>query len=266
MLDLGPMDYRTILVERRAAVARVTLNRPDVRNAFDDTLIAETTDAFTALGGDPAVRAIVLTGSGPIFCAGADVNWMKRSISYTEAQNKDDALRMSGMFRAIDENPKPVIGRINGDSFGGGMGLMACCDIVVAVEGIRCTFSEVKLGIVPAVISAYVAPRIGRSFARRYFLTAELFGPDEARRMGLVHEIVKPDQLDTKVEEIAGTLLKNGPNAVTLAKQLIPEVLGRTRAEAIEYTTSLISRVRTSPEGQEGLGAFLEKRKPSWLR
>ncbi len=260
------MDTTTIKVTRDGAVARVALDRPDVRNAFDDTLIAELTDAFGRLGADDSVRVIVLTGTGPIFCAGADVNWMKRSITYTEAQNKADAVRMSMMFRAIDECPKPVIGRINGDSFGGGMGLMSCCDIVVAVEGIKCTFSEVKLGIVPAVISAYVAPKIGHSAARRYFLTAEVFPPEEARRMGLVHEIVKADQLDAKVAELAAVLQKNGPRAVAIAKALVPEVLGRSRPAAVEYTTSLISRVRTSPEGQEGLTAFLEKRKPSWLR
>jgi methylglutaconyl-CoA hydratase len=260
------MDAKTLKVSRAGAVATVALNRPEVRNAFDDVLIGELTAAFTSLGSDPAVRVVVLTGEGSVFCAGADVNWMKRSISYTQEQNKGDALRMSGMFRAIDECPKAVIGRVNGTCFGGGMGLISCCDVVVSVTGAQFAFTEVKLGIVPAVISAYVAPKIGAAAARRYFLTAEVFGPDEARRIGLVHEVVTAEALDSKVLEISSAILKNGPAAVATAKSLIPQVLSQSRPDAIEYTASLISRVRTSPEGQEGLGAFLEKRKPSWLQ
>jgi methylglutaconyl-CoA hydratase len=259
------MEPTTLKITRAGAVATVALNRPDVRNAFDDVLIGELTGAFGTLGGDAGVRAIVLAGEGPVFSAGADVNWMKRSISYTQEQNKADALRMSGMFRAIDECPKPVIARVHGLCFGGGMGLISCCDVVVAVEAAQFAFTEVKLGIVPAVISAYVAPKIGAAHARRYFLTGETFGPVEARRLGLVHEVVAPDQLDAKVNEIVAALLKCGPQAVSTAKSLIPQVLSKSRPDAIEYTASLISRVRTSPEGQEGLGAFLEKRKPSWL-
>lgn len=260
------MDPTTLKIVRAGAVATVALNRPDVRNAFDDVLIGELTATFTALGADSAVRVVVLTGEGPVFCAGADVNWMKRSITYTQEQNKSDALRMSGMFRAIDECPKAVIGRVNGTCFGGGMGLISCCDVVVSVASAQFAFTEVKLGIVPAVISAYVAPKIGAAAARRYFLTAEAFGPDEARRIGLVHEVVAPDKLDAKVSEIAAAILKNGPAAVATAKSLIPQVLSKSRADAIEFTASLISKVRTSPEGQEGLGAFLEKRKPTWIQ
>jgi len=259
------MDPTCLKLTRAGAVATVTLDRPAVRNAFDDALIAELTAAFGELAGDASVRAIVLTGAGPVFCAGADVNWMKRSISYTKDQNKTDALKMSGMFRAIDECPKPVLGRVNGLCFGGGMGLVACCDVVVSVDTAQFAFTEVKLGIVPAVISAYVAPKIGASAARRYFLTAETFGPEEARRLGLVHEVVTADRLDAKVGEVAAAILKNGPEAVATAKALIPQVLAKPRPDAIEFTASLISRVRTSPEGQEGLGAFLDKRKPSWL-
>lgn len=259
------MDYKTLKIAREGAVVLVALSRPDVRNAFDDVLIGELTQAFSELGADPSVRVITLTGEGPVFCAGADVNWMKRSITYTQEQNKNDALRMSGMFRAIDECPKAVIGRVNGTCFGGGMGLISCCDIVVAVDSAQFAFTEVKLGIVPAVISAYVAPKIGPSAARRYFLSAEVFGPEEARRIGLVHEIVPAAGLHTKVAGIAAAIVKNGPAAVATAKSLIPQVLSKSRPDAIEFTASLISRVRTSPEGQEGLGAFLEKRKPSWI-
>ena len=259
------MDPKTLKISRAGAVATVALNRPDVRNAFDDVLIGELTAAFSELGADPAIRVVVLTGEGPVFCAGADVNWMKRSISYTQEQNKADALRMSAMFRTIDEGPKAVIGRVNGTCFGGGMGLISCCDVVVSVDSAQFAFTEVKLGIVPAVISAYVAPKIGAAAARRYFLTAEVFGPEEARRMGLVHEIAPAAGLDAKVSEISAAILKNGPAAVATAKALIPQVLSKSRPDAIEFTASLISKVRTSPEGQEGLGAFLEKRKPSWL-
>ena len=259
------MESKTLKISRSGAVATVALNRPDVRNAFDDVLIGELTAVFAELGADPAVRVVILTGEGPVFCAGADVNWMKRSVSYTQEQNKADALRMSGMFRTIDECPKAVIGRVNGTCFGGGMGLISCCDVVVSVDSAQFAFTEVKLGIVPAVISAYVAPKIGAAMARRYFLTAEVFGPEEARRMGLVHEIAPAAGLDARVSEISTAILKNGPAAVATAKALIPQVLSKSRPDAIEFTASLISKVRTSPEGQEGLGAFLEKRKPSWI-
>lgn len=259
------MEPKTLKIVRTGPVATVALNRPDVRNAFDDVLIGELTAAFAELGDDPAVRVVVLTGEGPVFCAGADVNWMKRSVTFTQEENKHDALRMSGMFRKIDECPKAVVGRVNGACFGGGMGLISCCDVVVSVDSAQFAFTEVKLGIVPAVISAYVAPKIGASAARRYFLTAEVFGPDEARRMGLVHEVVPAAQLDAKVGDLSKVILKNGPHAVSTAKSLIPQVLSKSRPDAIEFTASLISKVRTSPEGQEGLGAFLEKRKPSWI-
>ena len=259
------MEPTTLKIVRTGAVATVSLNRPEVRNAFDDVLIGELTTLFAELGAEPAVRVIVLTGEGPVFCAGADVNWMKRSIAYTQEQNKSDALRMSAMFRTIDECPKAVIGRVNGTCFGGGMGLISCCDVVVSVDSAQFAFTEVKLGIVPAVISAYVAPRIGAAAARRYFLTAEVFGPEEARRLGLVHEISPAGGLDAKVVGITAAILKNGPAAVATAKSLIPQVLSKSRPDAIEYTASLISKVRTSPEGQEGLGAFLEKRKPTWI-
>ncbi|HEY3226730.1 MAG TPA: enoyl-CoA hydratase/isomerase family protein [Planctomycetota bacterium] len=260
------MEPTSLKLTRAGPVATVALNRPDVRNAFDDVLIGELTSTFATLAADASVRVVVLTGAGPAFCAGADVSWMKRSATFTQAENREDALRMSGMFRTIDECPKPVIGRVNGTCLGGGMGLVACCDIVVSIDTAQFAFTEVKLGIVPAVISAYVAPKIGLSAARRYFLTAEIFGPEQARRLGLVHEIAPAEKLDAKVAEIAAAILKNGPLAVATAKALIPQVLSKARPEAIDYTASLIAKIRTSPEGQEGLGAFLEKRKPSWIK
>lgn len=252
----------TIRIERREAVATVILARPDVRNAFDEVLIEDLTRAFTSIPAD--VRAIVLTGEGPIFCAGADVQWMKRSKDKSERENADDARAMAMMFRAIDECPKPVIAKVRGAALGGGSGLVACCDIVVAAEGTAFGFTEVRLGIVPANISTFVLPKIGARAARRYFLTGERFDAARAKEIGLVHEVVAEAALDTTVDGIVGEILKCGPNAVATAKEIVREGLARPRDEAIEYTIRTIARVRVSPEGQEGLAAFLDKRKPRW--
>ena len=253
---------KTLAIETAGPVATIALARPDVRNAFDETMIDELHRAFTTL--DAATRAVVLTGQGPIFCAGADVQWMKRSRNYTEAENLRDARAMAAMFRAIDECPKPVVGKARGLALGGGSGLLACCDIVVAAEGMQCGFTEVRLGIVPANISTFVLPKIGARAARRYFLTGERFDAAEARRIGLVHEVVPDADLDAAVDRIVGELLKCGPQAVATAKEIIRTVAGAPRDQAIDYTVKTIARARVSPEGQEGLGAFLEKRKPNW--
>lgn len=253
---------KTLAIETAGPVTTIALARPDVRNAFDETMIEELHRAFTTL--DAATRAVVLTGQGPIFCAGADVQWMKRSRDYTEAENLRDARAMAAMFRAIDECPKPVVGKARGLALGGGSGLLACCDIVVAAEGMQCGFTEVRLGIVPANISSFVLPKIGARAARRYFLTGERFDAAEAKRIGLAHEVAPEADLDGAVERIVAELLKCGPNAVATAKEIIRTVAGRPRDEAIEYTAATIARARVSPEGQEGLGAFLEKRKPNW--
>jgi methylglutaconyl-CoA hydratase len=253
--------FETIRVETAEGVARVTLDRPEVKNAFNETVIEELRRAFTSFGTE--VRAVVLTGAGDIFCAGADVQWMKKSVAYTEPENARDAAAMAAMFRAIDECPKPVIGRINGAALGGGSGLVACCDIVVAVEEALFGFTEVRLGIVPANISTFVLPKIGARAARRYFLTGERFGA-AAHAMGLVHEVVPRAGLDETVGRILADLRQCGPQAVAIAKEIIREGLARPRDQAIEYTIRTIAKVRVSPEAQEGLGAFLEKRKPRW--
>jgi methylglutaconyl-CoA hydratase len=252
----------TLRAESQGPIATVALNRPDVRNAFNEEVIAELRQAFTRF--DAGVRVVVLTGAGPIFCAGADVAWMKKSKDATEEENARDARAMAEMFRAIDECPLPVIGRVRGAALGGGSGLVACCDIVLASEGTQFGFTEVRLGIVPANISTFVLPKIGAPAARRYFLTGERFGAAEALRIGLVHEVVPDAALDARVDAVAGELLKCGPAAVGIAKELIREGLSRPRDAAIDYTVRTIARVRVSPEGQEGLAAFLEKRPPRW--
>ena len=253
---------KTLRLETNGPVLTVTIDRPDVRNAFNEDVIDELHETFSAI--PPKVRAVVLTGGGSVFCAGADVQWMKKSMNYSEEENAIDAATMAAMFRTIDECPRPVIGRINGHALGGGSGLVACCDMVVAVEGALFGFTEVRLGIVPANISTFVLPKIGGRSARRYFLTGERFGAEEAKAIGLIHEVVPADRLDAKVSDLVKEILRCGPNAVATAKEVIREGLARPRDEAIDYTVRTIARVRVSPEGQEGLGAFLEKRKPTW--
>jgi len=255
-------DMTTIRIDTRDGIATVTLARPDVRNAFNEVLIDDLRRAFTSFPAD--VRVVILTGEGPIFCAGADVQWMKQSKDKSESENAEDARAMAMMFRAIDECPKPVVARVRGAALGGGSGLVACCDIVVAAEGTQFGFTEVRLGIVPANISTFVLPKIGARAARRYFLTGERFDAARAREIGLVHEVVADSALDATVDGLAGEILKCGPNAVAIAKEIVREGLARPRDEAIEYTIRTIARVRVSPEGQEGLAAFLDKRKPRW--
>ncbi len=255
-------EFKTLAVAVRDAVLTVTLNRPDVRNAFNEIMIEELTNLFAAL---PAgTRVVVLTGAGPIFCAGADVLWMKKSKDFTEEQNAADARAMARMYRLLDECPLPVVARVQGAALGGGAGLVACCDVVVAAEGTTFGFTEVRLGIVPANISTFVLPKIGARAARRYFLTGERFDAAEALRIGLAHEVVPAAGLDARVEAIAGELLKCGPVAVATAKEIVREVSRLPRDQAIDYTVRTIARARVSPEGQEGLQAFLEKRKPRW--
>lgn len=259
-----------ILAELDGPVARITLARPEVRNAFDDVMIVDLSRAFEFVtarfssdpGGSP--RALVITGDGTAFCAGADANWMRRSVSYTREQNEGDARRMAAMLRLLDELPIPTIARVNGACLGGGMGLISCCDLVIAVESADFGFTEARLGIAPAVISSFVLPKIGAAAARRYFLTAEIFKAETARAIGLVHEIAPASALDARVEALLGTLLGNGPRAVAAAKRLIRENLALRRDDAIENSVRAIAALRASEEGQEGLGAFLEKRRPAW--
>jgi methylglutaconyl-CoA hydratase len=254
--------YRTIAIATSGYVVTVTLDRPDVRNAFNEVVIDELTRVFTGLA--PETRAVILTGAGPYFCAGADVQWMRKSRDYTEAENLRDAHAMAAMLRAVEECPRPVIAKVRGAALGGGAGLVSCCDIVAAAEGTTFGFTEVRLGIVPANISTFVLPKIGARAARRYFLTGERFDAAEARRIGLVHEVVPGDALDATVDGLVAALLECGPEAVATAKEIIRKVSGAPRDQAFDYTARTIARVRVSAEGQEGLGAFIEKRKPRW--
>ena len=252
---------KTLTLDNRDGIAIVTLNRPDVRNAFNDIVIAELTEVFARLDA----RAAILQGAGKVFCGGADVEWMKGSITRAEADNRADAERMAAMFRTINECPCPFVGRLHGAAMGGGCGLAAVCDIVVASDDTQFAFSEVKLGIIPAVISSFALRKIGESAARRYFITGEAFDAAEARRIGLVHEVAAPDQLDVKVAEIIELLRVAGPQAAREAKKLIRTIMPLPWDDALKYAAATIARVRTSPEGQEGLRAFLEKRKAGWL-
>lgn len=245
-------------------VARITLARPEVRNAFDDALISELTRAFGVCAAEPAARVVVLSGDGPSFCAGADVNWMRRAGTFTTAENERDAERMARMLRAIDACPRPVVALAHGAAIGGGVGLVAAADIAIAAEGTVFSLAEVKLGILPAVISPYVLRAIGPRNARNLFLTGERFDAREALRIGLVHEVVGAGELEAAGRRKVDALLSSGPEAVGAAKRMIELVTGKSPDEAMPLTVKAISERRASAEAREGLSAFLEKRKPSW--
>jgi methylglutaconyl-CoA hydratase len=246
-------------------VAEVRLNRPDVRNAFNAELIAALTAAFQEVAADEAVRAVVLSGEGKVFCGGADISWMRSSLDLTYDENVADAKAMSDMFRTIDRCPKPVIGKVHGAALGGGAGLAAVCDIVVASADAIFGFTEVKLGIIPAVISPFVLAKIGASNARALFLTGERFDAKRAHHIGLVHEVVVADTLDVCIERITNEIASAGPNAVAAAKALVPRVAAASYEESRGITAEAIALQRTSAEGQEGLRAFLERRKAGWI-
>jgi methylglutaconyl-CoA hydratase len=247
-------------------VATVVINRPEVRNAFNDEVIEEMTAVFSELAERAEVRCIVLAGNGPAFCAGADLNWMKRMAGYTRDQNLADAAALANMLRAIYRCPKPTIARIQGDVYAGGTGLAAVCDIAVSVDTAQFCLSEVKLGLIPATISPYVIRAMGARAAHRYFLTAERFSAAEALRIGFVHEVVTADQLDGKVAEIAQSLVQAGPAAVKACKELVQDVAGHEITQMlIDRTVQGIADIRVSEEGREGIQAFLGKRKPAWL-
>jgi len=261
------LPYQFLLIRREGPVERLTLNRPDVRNAFNDHVIAELTqwaEGVTSSSDRP--RAIVLAGAGRMFCAGADVTWMAKTVEYTEPENIRDATAMSRMFGAIDSLPVPVIGRVHGAALGGGAGLAAVCDIVVADDEALFGFTETKLGIVPAVISPFALAKIGRSAARELFLTGARFSAARAREIGLVHAVVPASALDATIDSYINELLTAGPDAVAAAKALIPSVWGKTAADARPLTAQAIAARRVSSEGQEGLRAFLAKRRPAWNR
>ena len=250
---------------REGPVARLRMTRPQVHNAFDAELIRELTEALVKIGADAGVRVLVLEADGASFSAGADLNWMRGMAAASEQANVDDSLALARLMRTLDELPKPTIARVQGAAFGGGVGLVACCDIAIAADGARFGLTESKLGLLPAVISPYVIAAIGSRQARRYFATAEIFDAREAHRIGLLHQVVEADALDAAVDVQVSLLLKAGPVAAASAKRLVREVCAHADGHRHDAdNAALIARLRVSREGQEGLGAFLDKRKPAW--
>jgi len=256
-----------ILVERKDGIGRITLNRPEVRNAFDEALIAALANAFAELDADTSVRAVVLAGNGPAFCAGADLNWMKRMAGYGHEENVRDARALADMLAALERMAKPTIARVHGPAFAGGTGLVAACDIAVGTPEAKFSFSEAKLGLSPATISPYVMRAIGPRAASRYFLTAEVFGVEEALRIGLLSALVQAAELDAFIGQLLDHLLAGGAAAHARIKELVRDVAGRPIDDKLKAETARrIAAIRASPEGQEGIASFLEKRKPSWKR
>jgi len=252
-------------VTREGGVARVTLNRPELRNAFDDALIASLKRTFLEIEKDTSIRVMVLAGNGPAFCAGADLNWMKRMAGYGHQENLADAKALAGMLAALDRLPKPTIARVHGPVFAGGTGLVAACDIAVGTPEAKFCLSEAKLGLSPATISPYVIRAMGERTARRYFLTAEVFDAQEAFRVGMLSLLVATEDLDASVGSLVEHLLAGGPQAHASIKTLIRSVAGRRPDDALAgETAQRIAEIRGSPEGKEGIAAFLEKRKASW--
>ena len=246
-------------------VAEVWLNRPEVRNAFNDGVIKELTAAFATLGADPTLRVIVLGGHGKAFCAGADLSWMRAMADYTWEQNHADAAALAQMLWTIWSCPVPVVGRVQGDCYAGGVGLAAVCDVLVASDAAHFCLSEAKLGLLPATISPYVVRALGEQASRRYFVTAERFGAARAAALGFVHELVPAEQLDARVAEVVAALVANGPAAVKACKQLVKDVAGLpVGSELRDETARRIADIRASAEGREGVQAFLNKRDPSW--
>jgi methylglutaconyl-CoA hydratase len=249
-----------------AGVSTVTLNRPDVRNAFNQEVIAELTAVFLELGRRPEVRCVVLAASGTAFCAGADLNWMKRMASYSRDENVDDATALARMLEVIYKCPKPTLAKVQGDVYAGGLGLVAACDIAIAADTAHYCVSEVRIGLIPATISPYLIRAMGARAAHRWFLTAERFAAAQATACGLVHEAVPAGDLDARVAALARTLVQAGPEAVKACKKLLHDVAGQEMSDSLlEDTAERIADIRVTPEGREGIAAFLDKRKPNWL-
>ncbi|HSW22361.1 MAG TPA: enoyl-CoA hydratase/isomerase family protein [Burkholderiaceae bacterium] len=256
----------TLDITRDGAVARVYLNRPDVRNAFNDTVIAELTAAFRELGADPSLRVIVLGGHGKAFCAGGDLNWMRAMADYSWQQNRADAQGLADMLWTLYTCPLPLVGRVHGDCYAGGVGLAAVCDVLVAAEGMHFCLSEAKLGLLPATIGPYVVRALGEQASRRYFITAERFSAAEAHRLGFVHELAAATAIDDKVNAILQVLVANGPAAVKASKKLVRELAGQPLTPELRADTARrIADIRASDEGRAGVQAFLNKRSPPWL-
>jgi methylglutaconyl-CoA hydratase len=259
------MTTSTLDVRRDGHVARVYLNRPEVRNAFNDGVIAELTQTFAGLGADRDLRCIVLGGHGKAFCAGADLNWMRAMAGYSWEQNRADAQALADMLWTVYSCPVPVVGRIHGDCYAGGLGLAAVCDVLVAAEGVNFCLSEAKLGLLPATIGPYVVRAMGEQAARRWFITAERFDAAQARAMGFVHEVCAGDALDARVDELVAALVANGPMAVRACKKLVQDVGGRSIDDPLRADTARrIADIRASDEGREGVQSFLNKRPPAW--
>jgi methylglutaconyl-CoA hydratase len=256
--------FETILYSAENKIARVILNRPEVHNAFNEVMIAELTEAFKKISEDDEVRVVVLTGNGKSFSAGADLNWMKKMINFSYEQNLDDSLKLAELFYLMYSLPKPVIARVNGAAIGGGTGLVAVCDIAIASEKAKFSLSEVKLGLVPACISPYVIRKVGEGRCREFFLTGERLTAKRASELGLVNQVVSPEELDEAVQEKAAHLVSSGPRALAMCKELLKNVPGMDFEKAKTYTADMIARMRIGDEGQEGMNAFLEKRKPKW--
>jgi methylglutaconyl-CoA hydratase len=258
------MTYRFLQTRRDGPVEHVQLNRPEVRNAFNEHVIAELTDWAERAAGDAAVRCAILSGAGPVFCAGADLVWMSRMVAFSHEENVKDANAAARMYATLEHLPFPLIGRIQGAAFGGGAGLAAVCDVVVAEDGAIFAFSEVKFGIIPAMISPYVIARIGQSATRHLFITGARFSAQHAKEIGLVHSVVPHDELDTQIDKYVREILGCGPEAIAAVKALLREVASRSPSDAVGLTADAIAARRVSAEGQEGMRAFLEKRKARW--
>jgi len=255
-----------LLIERAGPVLRLRMNRPRLHNAFDPALIAALTAALAAAGGDPAVRVVVLEGEGASFSAGADLNWMRGMAAAGEAENREDALALARLMRTLDELPCPTLARVHGPAFGGGVGLVACCDIAIGTPQARFGLTESRLGLLPAVISPYVVAAIGPRQARRWFATGETFDAHVAKRIGLLHQLVPAEELDQAVRHQVDLLLRAGPHAASTAKALVRSACQPASAEQQDQANAaLIAALRVSAEGQEGLSAFLEKREPAWV-
>jgi len=254
----------TIRVERTGHVARIVLNRPEIRNAFNDVMIRDLRQTLAELGNETSVRVLELTGEGKAFCAGADLHWMRRMLTYTYEQNYADALELSHLLRELYEFPRPVVGRINGAAIGGGTGLTAACDIAIAAEDAVFSFSEAKIGLVPACIAPYVLKRVGERHVREYFMTGERLTAPKALACGLVNHVVPAAGLDAAVAQVVQSILSSGPEALTASKRLVRAVGEMTLDDVGPFTAEVIARMRVSAEGQEGMSAFLERRKPRW--
>jgi methylglutaconyl-CoA hydratase len=259
-------EYQHVHVERRGPALWVTLNRPEVRNAFNPAMIAELTALFTGVAGDGETRVVVLAGAGAAFCAGADLNWMREMAAYTYDENVADALRLVAMLEAVEGCAVPVVARVHGAALGGGVGLVAACDVAVAAADALFAFSEARLGIAPAVVAPFVLRKIGPGHARALFVTAERFDAARAERIGLVHHVAPAAHLDAAVQEVVSAVTACGPAALRACKRLVAEVPGMSREEACAYTAETIATLRASPEGQEGMRAFLEKRPPCFAK